>query len=264
MVSEATPPPIWMISLTRATERRAFVEAGFRELGIPYEIVDAVDGSAVTSDDRRAASQTRALLHQGRRLTEGTLGNALSHLSVYRRMLDEGLSSVVVMEDDAIPTPDLSAVLDAVGSFPPDWDVVTFCTQFAWAGPTPIDDRELAGHYRLCTYQRLPYGAQCYLVRDRAARRLLDVGFPVALPADDLLFRRHPAALTVYGVEPRLVVDGGFRSELVDRGRVVDLGRFPPRVLDPAIVVAGKVWRRVQRARDGRTRGSGAGATTAE
>ena len=247
-MSEATRPPIWMISLERAVERRTFVESGFRDLGLPYEIVTGVDGSALSDDQQRAGSQVRALFHMGRRLTEGTLGNAMSHLAAYQRMVEEQVPAVVVMEDDALPTLDLLDVIDAVGSFPDDWDVVTFCTQFDWAGATPVDDRIIGGRYRLCTYQRVPFGAQCYLVRLRAARRLLDVGYPVCLPADELLFRPWPARLRVYGIEPRLAVDGDFRSELVARDREVGGAPSWSRILDPVIVAAGKLWWRIRSA----------------
>jgi len=249
-------PPIWMISLARATDRRAFVADGFARLGVPYEVIDGIDGAALTHEQRRRSSQLRALFRKGRRITGGNLGCSLSHLSVYERMVTEQVPAVVVMEDDAVPKPELLQVLDDLDSFPADWDVITFSSQFATSLPVPIDDRVIAGGHRICRYQKVPFGGQCYVVTLAAARRLLRVGYPVCMPPDDLLFQRSPARLRVYGVEPRLTIDGEFESEIGARPDVVDTPSIARSPLDRAIVVTGKAWFRVQRLFDRRPLGA--------
>src|SRR5215510_5601851 len=100
----STRPPFWVINLDAATARREFVAAAFDEIGAPFEIIEAVDGSHLSDDDRARYSRRRALYHVGRGLTVGEVGVALSHLRAYQRMLDEDIEQVVIFEDDARPS----------------------------------------------------------------------------------------------------------------------------------------------------------------
>ena len=170
-------------------------------------------------------------------------------------MLEQGLPALVVAEDDADPSIGLARVLTAIDELPDDWDVVTFHSMFGWSDPQPIDDKTFAGEYRICTYRRVNEGAQCYLISAHTASRMLEVAFPVRLPIDELLFRSRPAGLKVYGIEPNPVGEHGFPSELRKRRTPVTETRHAGlRILDGAIVVAGKVdfrlRRRVDQVRD--------------
>jgi hypothetical protein len=53
----------------------------------------------------------------------------------------------------------------------------------------------LDGKYQVCTYRQNPYGAACYRIQLNAARKLLDVAYPVRMTADDLIFRPRPAGV---------------------------------------------------------------------
>jgi glycosyl transferase family 25 len=230
------------------------VTESLAKLGLAAELVDGVDGWELVDHNLRLYSRRRAIFETGRQLTRGELGCALAHLHIYEHIVSECVPMAVVMEDDVQPTPDLRVVLDAAETFPSDWDVVTLHSLFPSADPEPISDRTIAAKYRICTYRRMVYGSQCYMLRERAARRLLDVGYPVRIPADDLIFATSPARLRVYGVEPSAVVVGDFPSELVARGESGAAGAVNMNALDHVIRTAGRVWRRTRR--DGGSRGT--------
>jgi glycosyl transferase family 25 len=238
-------PPIWIISLGSATDRRRFVVDGFTALNIPFELVDGVDGNTLSADELRAYSRRRSLLETGRPLSRGELGCALAHLRLYERMQRESVARAVIMEDDVAPTADLAAVLRSLDRVPDDWDVVTLHSLFDSAEPEPISDDVIAGQYRICRYRGPVFGAQCYVITADAARRALSVAYPVGLPLDDLLFRRRPARLTLYGIEPRVVHEGSFDSEIVARSQ-------PPaeqavELRDRITIAIGKARRRALR-----------------
>jgi glycosyl transferase, family 25 len=238
-------PPFWVLSLERARERREFVKRGFVDLGVAFELIDAVDGSRLTDDQRRRYSHVRSLIEVGRGLTAGDLGCSLSHLAVYQRMVDEQVPEVVVLEDDAQPTTDLLALLEAESSFPPDWDVVSFRPLFR-RGSIPVGAPLLDGKYRICSYRRNPYGTSCYLLRLSAAARLLRVGYPVRMPPDDLIFRRRPAGLRMYGIQPGATVLGEFRSELGARSEAVARGKRSTSLWEAPVVAAGKAMHKAR------------------
>jgi hypothetical protein len=91
----------------------------------------------------------------------------------------------------------------------------------------------------VCTYRRNPFGTGCYVLSLAAAERLLAVGEPVCMPPDDLIFRRRPAGLRVYGIEPSVVRHGNFRSELAAREAAAG-SAVEPRWWEQPVVVAGK------------------------
>jgi glycosyl transferase family 25 len=160
--------------------------------------------------------------------------------------LEAGHDEIAVFEDDVEPLPALVEVLDQRDRLPPDADVVTLHSLFEWATPMPVDDRQIADGFHVTRYARTPMGAQAYLIRAHAARRLLEIGFPVRLPSDELLFRPHPARLTVYGIEPSPVVHADFVSEL---HAVAPAGGDASHARAAALEVtrfAGRVQRRVQ------------------
>src|SRR5262245_33225985 len=120
-------PPVWVISLRRSAERRAYITSHLGRLGLPFELIDAVDGRALAPQELDASySPQEALRHCGRGLTSGDIGCSLSHLALYRKQLDLGLDEVVVLEDDAVIEPALVEILHARESLPPDWELVSF------------------------------------------------------------------------------------------------------------------------------------------
>ena len=89
-----------------------------------------------------------------------------------------------------------------------------------------------------------------YLIRRDAAERLIHVGLPAHLPADELLFRHRRTGLTVYGIEPPPVAhlgtpDGppGFDSLVLADPN--DMLR-PKGLAERSVAAAGKVQRRMR------------------
>jgi hypothetical protein len=109
----------------------------------------------------------------------------------------------------------------------------------------------LADGFRLVTYQRMLFGAQCYLITRDAARRVLEHAYPIRLPYDELLFRARPVGLRVYGVEPRPVELQRFTSELVARPEPPTVPSIGAKLLTWPVTVAGGVHRRARRVAGG-------------
>lgn len=241
-------PPIWVISLERAADRRRFVQDRFGSLGIEFELLDAVDADEMSPAQSSKYSRRRALFELGRPLYRGEIGCALSHLEALRRLVMSGEPVAVIMEDDVEPTPDLVPVLSELEKLPPNWDVATLYSLFDRSEPYRIDDRLIAGKFHVCRYRKTAFGTQCYAIRAEAAQRVLDQAMPLRMPFDDLLYRRHPVGLEVYGFEPQVVREGGFDSEIVARPPAAS-GSPLSAMFDRSIALGGKVARRVVRRR---------------
>jgi hypothetical protein len=87
---------IVMIHLRRATEREAMITTLASAVHTPFEIQDAVDGRALIEQGH----PTECGIDPGVQRTAGEIGCAASHLAAYRTALADGLSHLVVFEDD--------------------------------------------------------------------------------------------------------------------------------------------------------------------
>lgn len=107
--SKPEPWPIFVVSLSDAHERRESLNAQLQALGLTAKIIDAVDGRRGLSPevehliDRESAEE-----RTGRKISAGEFACALSHQGLYQRIFDESLPGAIILEDDAILTPDFA------------------------------------------------------------------------------------------------------------------------------------------------------------
>lgn len=102
---------VYVINLARSLDRRAHITAELKKTGLEYEIVTAVDGRDL---DLKDSTIVDPVLLAKNSFPAGTLGCALSHLSVYQKIIAEGLDEGLILEDDVTLPTDLSAIVDAV------------------------------------------------------------------------------------------------------------------------------------------------------
>ena len=100
----------YVINLARSADRRSHITAELKNIGIDYEIVTAVDGQNLTlSDTVKIDPSFLKIEHPA-----GAAGCALSHLSVYTKIIADGLDKALVLEDDVILPADLASLANAV------------------------------------------------------------------------------------------------------------------------------------------------------
>lgn len=109
----------YVINLARSFDRREYITAELKKTGLDYEIVTAVDGRDLDLSDPTIVDPCLPYLDPSLPivdigLAEGTAGAALSHLSVYRKIIDDGLDKALVLEDDVILPAGIQSLADAV------------------------------------------------------------------------------------------------------------------------------------------------------
>jgi glycosyl transferase family 25 len=198
--------PKVVINLTHRTDRWSAISERMTKAGLPDLIkVSAVDGSRLPATTIAAltglpAGDIDLPPRSHLSLTRPALGCFLSHLAVWRWVIESGHPRVLVFEDDAAPAPtfDLTAFEATVGDVPPDASLV-FVGRIIMAG---LADRP-SGR----TLQRLYYfnGTFAYLITPTACEYLLEhlgpPGFHIDHQMSALLYdRRHEFA--AYYTEP--------------------------------------------------------------
>jgi glycosyl transferase, family 25 len=98
--------PVFVISLARATDRRAAISRHLERLGIEYEIIDAVDGANLSKVELSRRVAPECTVHPG------AIGCYLSHIQVYERVVAQQARVALVLEDDARVDPRVKLMLE--------------------------------------------------------------------------------------------------------------------------------------------------------
>ncbi|SEG44951.1 glycosyltransferase family 25 protein [Billgrantia desiderata] len=211
-------PPVTVISLP-GSPRRARVQAAFDEIGLPFEFHDAVNGAELNDETLASVDQAYAENEWGHGLNKGEIGCAISHIQLYERMVEQGLEEAIILEDDAQPVEGFrETLLTLLARLPTRAELV-----FLYHGKAkgwPIK-RQLANGHKLVRYRypsakskRCIIGACGYWISQSGAQRLVEMAYPIRMPADYLTGFIQRSRLKAYGVEPNLLTEAGFPSEI--------------------------------------------------
>jgi glycosyl transferase, family 25 len=192
--------PSFVINLETATARREAMAHQFTQLGMPFEILRAVDGRTLTP-------QQRAIIdHRVRRrvsqypLTDGELGCYFSHRQAMQRLLDGDTPMAVVFEDDSTLYPALPLVLQALEERGRPFDFV-FLHRIFKKNESFAFCRPLLPNYALGRVGPMSIGAQAYVVSREGAERFLAQNKRIGHSFDKELHRWWANGLDLYHLE---------------------------------------------------------------
>jgi hypothetical protein len=106
--------PVLIVSLARATERRAKLSEQLATFNVPFEFFDAVDAADLSGRISDLADSEAIFARYGRPLGDKEIACSLTHKGVYRRILESDLDGAIILEDDVSVTP---WVVDALRFF---------------------------------------------------------------------------------------------------------------------------------------------------
>lgn len=166
---------IYVISLARAAERRAAISAHLQALGLEYELVDGVDGRALPAEEH-----ARLLAPGVTFQSPGVVGCYMSHMAVYRRLIEAGDTAALVLEDDAALNPAVVPLLQS-GLATLDFD---YCFLDCGNDREPVfydpDARLSLGHgFTAFALSGGPEGTHAMIVTREAAALRLKHGLPI-------------------------------------------------------------------------------------
>jgi glycosyl transferase family 25 len=225
---------IFVISLERATERRAHMQALLDQLGLQAEFILAVDGRALTAADRARYDSRRARLHYRSEMTDAEIACYLSHYRCYERIARERLPMALILEDDIAVGPNfVSTIRQLASQANPSWTVVRLQSQRSKVlKPRTAKEQgrwlcDLEGGIltRLGTHV---LGGCAYLMRLPAAEAMLTYGRRIVRPIDQTLDRYWENGIMPHVVRPFPVWQHpAFASEIGDRGKARNLSERP-------------------------------------
>jgi GR25 family glycosyltransferase involved in LPS biosynthesis len=197
-----------IISMPGAPARRAQVDRIRAACGMPAVVIDAIDGRALSEDERSRAF--RRALHRPRypfSPRPGEIGCFLSHRAAWRAIIDRGLDDAVILEDDVELDPAaFSSAVDVARRVIRD---VGFA-RLPLMERTPRRVRSAPGP-KVSNPAVLPLGTQAQVVSADAARRLLSATEPFDRPVDVFLQMRWVTGVVGCVIAPSGVFDSTAR-----------------------------------------------------
>ena len=176
--------PCFVISLPDCTDRRESIAIYLRNVGIEFEFVDAVDGrngldNASENQIDRIAAREAGLL-----ISDVEFACALSHASIYRKIVAEQISFALVLEDDAVPLPSLYEFLN--GGYYLGADLVQIYSENRRIRVQRKNQIKLFdNHVSYLRARQLPCpGAVGYIISQRGALHFIQAATPINNCAD--------------------------------------------------------------------------------
>ncbi|WP_272867612.1 glycosyltransferase family 25 protein [Polynucleobacter meluiroseus] len=185
-----------MISMLRSPDRRARASEELEKTSLDWRFLDGVDGQLLVFPiPEYDAKKVEKLL--GHPLTLGEIGVFLSHKAAWQSCVDQN-KPTLILEDDFILLPQFEKTIDALLSYPSDWDM------FRLQGLKSADHILLQklGDLSVVYNKSDALGLTASLVHPRAAQKLLNYSQKIYEPVDHFMEHRARHGLQFLAVNP--------------------------------------------------------------
>jgi glycosyl transferase family 25 len=174
----------FIISLPKDAHRREQLGKQLQDLAMPFSVIEAVHGKSLSSEELDASyDRDKAIALFNRELSRGEIGCALSHLSIYKKMVEEDIPHALILEDDAkIFEEELPSTLAKLAQLYTAQEPVAVLLNHVmrYDGSTTIQLDE-----RHCVYEAYRgVNAHAYFITKAAAEILVRNLYPVYVVAD--------------------------------------------------------------------------------
>ncbi|QHM71260.1 glycosyltransferase family 25 protein [Mixta intestinalis] len=189
----------FIINLEEEVERKEKITNQCKQHDIDYHLIKAVNGkklpqeviSAVTADYPACG------------LTLGEIGCALSHLTIYAKIINENLNCALILEDDATFKTDLHAYLSkieaSISNSKPEIYILTAADTY---------NKSITRRFsKQLTFYRLVYGscAHGYVINKTAALALRKYNLPVRFEADRWTIFRDLGGIHIWCLDKEII-----------------------------------------------------------
>lgn len=183
-----------IISLNSATDRRKHIKKEFNAHNVNFEFFDAL-----TPDIAKLYTKKLPIKLENCDLTGGELACMMSHVSIWKKMIDENIPYLAIFEDDVYLGKDAEYLLSTIDWIKPTWNIIkieAFTKKiFLSADVTPI----ALTKRHLAPLKGENLGTAGYILSLQGAHMYLEyLAQHKLIPLDELMFDHF----ITYGAEP--------------------------------------------------------------
>jgi len=193
----------FVVNLATATQRREAMQALLAQHQITATWLDAVDGRLIPEAElAQHFDAERAELEYGP-MSRGEIGTSLSHVKIYRQMVEQNIQYAVVLEDDVELAPDFCSVLSQLPSTVSSAEPAM--VQLTYVERAYTNSAQALGERRLVRPHGGVWLTSGYFITLAAAQNLLNAHYPVWTVADHWRNFEAKGLVTLYALTPNPV-----------------------------------------------------------
>ncbi|HEJ9413162.1 glycosyltransferase family 25 protein [Proteus mirabilis] len=187
---------IYIVNLEKDIERKASIKAQLDALNLDYQFISAVYGKALSQEEIAQLSPD----FEKTSLTLPELGCALSHINIYKEIVENNISIALILEDDIKINSDLIELLEYISKYnnPNKAEVIILGKVNEY-----IDSFKKRINKKYSIAKAIDSsGTYCYCVNHLAAKKLLEFLQPVWLVADEWKLLREKNIIRLKAIVP--------------------------------------------------------------
>lgn len=210
---------IFVINLEQDKSRLESMKVAFLKYNLDFERFPAVNGKSLPRESRYNVYSGIRAWWLRRSLLPGEIGCALSHIYLYKKIVEEKLPYALILEDDIEISSELKKFLDDISEkLKPEQNTVIMVGPRSW---NVSEKRENIREDSKVVLRRSfsPYRTCGYIVTSEAAKRLSNFLLPCRTVADDWARFERYGLVKIWTTEPLLVslADSSNRTTIGDR-----------------------------------------------
>ena len=181
---------IFVVSLSRVETRTRYIKAHLDSLEVDYELVDAIDYLNLTPADFDVLSDQEAV-RQNPYLNKGVIACSLSHVKIFRLIVERNIDKCLVIEDDAALPRNIKKLLAIAEREIQDDEIISFSY---FNHHQAKDSTSLSQHLRLRVGEDSELvspvdlhdiaSTMAYVITHGVARKMIEVVLPVSVQTD--------------------------------------------------------------------------------
>ena len=187
----------WVINISKNKIRRDFISNQLDLIGIDYNIFNAITPSSKT-DIKHNYNERRTEIHYGRPLMKTELACALSHISLWIKLLNQNQHShYLILEDDVVIDKKLKKLLKSHDFR--QFDLIKF------SGQHSRPEKKMQPLIQSRSLYHLAYGpldASAYLISKKAVLKILPYALELNFAIDVIMDRSFEHKIPIYAVKP--------------------------------------------------------------
>ena len=192
---------VFIINLKESTDRRQSMIEEMKKTNLQYEFFDAVNGKDIKNIED-VYDHNYAVTKVGSPLNLGEIGCCMSHLLIYKKMIDENIGRALILEDDIIISEKIDEIIKEILEFNLQ-NTIVLLGQSSKKLKRKIYKTKLDVGYTLSKLFNSGYGAYGYIIDNKAAEKLYHFNYPVKYASD--MWHVFWKFIDIYVLEPYLI-----------------------------------------------------------
>jgi glycosyl transferase family 25 len=213
--------PIFVLSLADSINRRTLIQRQFDELGIEFQFIDAIDGRNGLDPENESLVDREASVKNLRRIMhDSEFATALSHLKIYKLMVDYGYKGAVIIEDDAVLSADFKNIY--VSRRFAQFKFLLFCHKEAYVESNSCID--IDHDVKACKLRLPPWLTVGYYISAESAKEYIEKAYPVSQVADWCV---DVTEFDAYACVPQVISHGDSGPSNIEQARAESKSNRP-------------------------------------